>query len=340
MVTRDDVARRARTSSAVVSYVVNGGPRPVAATTRARVLKAIADLGYQPNALARGLRTASTKVLGVIVPDISNPFFAELAREIEEAAFGEGYTLLLGNAMHDDARQMLYLKAFAEHRAEGLLLINAPDRAHLDLPKASTAFLHRADVPLVLIDRRPGRLRAACLVVDNEDGGYQATRHLIGHGHRRIGCLSGPPDLPPARDRTSGWRRAMTEAGLSAGPRGIVVSGFDRLEAHGVASRLFRRNRPPTALFVHSDEQAIGVLYAAAEAGIRVPDDIAIVSFDGIRESAVTRPALSTVAQPVRDLGRRAVRLVLDQITDRKTKPTSEMLPVRLITRESCGCEA
>lgn len=338
MVTRDDVARRAQTSSAVVSYVINGGPRPVADLTRARVLEAIKELGYQPNAIARALRTSSTKVLGVIVPDISNPFFSELALAIEESAFQHGYTLFLGNAMHDDGRQAVYLKAFAEHQAEGLLLINAPDRSKARLPEASRAVLRHAAMPLVLVDRRPGELRASSLVVDNEDGAYQATRHLIEHGHRQIACLSGPPDVSAAQDRTNGWRRAMAEAGLSAGPRSIVISGFDRTEAEGVVRRLFDRRRPPAALFVHSDEQAIGVLHGAADAGITVPDDLAIVSFDGIRESASTRPALSTVAQPVEQLGRKAVRLLLDQIQDRKAEPVSEMLPVQLVTRRSCGC--
>jgi LacI family transcriptional regulator len=332
------VARRAKTSSAVVSYVVNGGPRSVSEATRERVMAAVQELGYRPNALARALRSASSKVLGLIVPDIANPFFAELALSVETAAFGRGYSVFLGNAMHDDQQQASYLRAFAEHQVSGLLLVGAAEPGRNRLPPATKAALGASAVPLVFLDRLPGGVEGSALSVDNRDGGYQATRHLVEHGHTAIGCMSGPLDLSPSRERDAGWAAALHEGGIDPERQLVVRSEFDRHEAYDVARRLFTRRRRPTALFVHSDEQAIGVLHAAAAEDVSIPGDIAVVSFDGIRESRLTHPALTTVQQPMELAGRRAVELVLQRISGSRPQPRSEQLPVTLVVRDSCGC--
>jgi LacI family transcriptional regulator len=343
MVTRDDVARLAKTSSAVVSYVVNGGPRNVSESTRQRVLDAVEQLGYRPNALARALRSASSRVLGLVVPDIANPFFGELALAIEKAAFQQGYALFLGNAMHDDEQQASYLQAFAEHQVQGLLLIGAAERGRGNLPPATKAALSAARIPLVFLDRLPGGIAGFALIADNKEGGYLATKHLLEHGHRGVGTITGPPDLSTAREREKGWARALREVGIDPKAQPVARAEFDRHEAYNVARELFRKRSRPSALFVHSDEQAIGVLHAAAAEAIRIPDDIAIASFDGIRESALTHPALTTVQQPVELAGQRAVQLVVDRINadgdgnGLRAKAT-ETLPVTLTIRRSCGC--
>lgn len=338
MVTRDDVARRARTSSAVVSYVVNGGPRPVSAGTRARVEEAIRDLGYRPNRVARALRTSSTNVLGVVLPDIANSFFAELAKAIEDAALLAGYALFIGSSEQNPERQAMYLKAFAEHQVEGLLVIAATDEEHAYLRDQRTS-LPGSSVPLVVVDRLPEGLRAISVTVENEDGGYRATKHLLEHGHRYVHCLSGPQSLSSVQDRIAGWRRAMRETRRGGTDRQLASSAFSRAAAAEVVGELLAGRERPTALFVHSDEQAIGVLAACRRAGLDVPNDVAIVSFDGTRERNSTWPVLSTMAQPIRDLGQSAVHSLIRHL-QHKRLPKSTVLPVTFMVGGSCGCSA
>lgn len=336
VVTRDDVARRAKTSSAVVSYVVNGGPRPVADATRARVQEAIEALGYQPNRIARALRTSSTNVLGVVLPDIANLFFSELARAIEDAALEAGYAIFIGSSEQNVERQSMYLKAFAEHQVAGLLVIAASDEEHAHLRDQRSALPH-APVPLVVVDRLPAGLCATSVTVDNEDGGYQATKHLLDHGHRDVHCLSGPQSLSSVQDRIAGWRRAMRTARRTATRLNLSSCGFNRVAAAQVTAKLLARQRRPSAMFVHSDEQAVGVLAACRRAGVEVPTDLALVSFDGTRERNSTWPVLSTMAQPIGQLGACAVQALVRELRDNEP-PRSSVLPVTFLAGGSCGC--
>ena len=340
MVTRDDVAGRAGTSSAVVSYVVNGGPRKVSAATRSKVLRAIEDLGYRPNGLARALRTQKTFTIGLVVPDNVNPFFAQLAKAVEEAAFAQGYVLLLGNSSQDDTRQAAYVRTFLERQVDGVILIAESDIGQPALPGRTASVLQGASTPLVLLDRHPSDLWAPSLTVDNEGGAYMATRHLLEHGHADVVCLAGPTNLHPAQERTQGWRRALREAGIKPKAGSLARSRFRRDEGHLAARKLLTGRSRPTAIFAQSDEQAIGVLRWAHESGVRVPQDVALVSFDGIAESAYTNPPLSTVAQPIEELGRRTVELVLGPQPGPPGSPAREpeCLPVRLVLRRTCGC--
>ncbi|HEU5419920.1 MAG TPA: LacI family DNA-binding transcriptional regulator [Streptosporangiaceae bacterium] len=334
MVTRDDVARMAGTSTAVVSYVVNNGPRRVSEKTRAKVLAAIEELGYRPNGFARALRSTRSRLLGLVLPDNSNPFFAELARVIEDEAFRRGYLLLLGNSTENDERQAAYVREFLELRVEGLLLISA---AHGDTGAASSLDeLQGARIRTVVIDRGIPGLQASYLSVDNFSGGYLATRHLLGHGHPDVTCLAGPEGTRPSESRTRGWRRAMREAGRVPGPGLLVRSEFRREAGYQVMRERLQAGPPPAAVFAESDEQAIGVLRATSECGVRVPEDLALVSFDGIPESAFTRPQLTTVAQPFDELGRRAVELAVSATGP--DGPRRVRLPVALTIGDSCGC--
>lgn len=336
MVTRDDVARRAGTSSAVVSYVVNNGPRRVSEKTRAKVLAAIDELGYRPNGFARALRSTRSRLLGLVLPDNSNPFFAELARVIEDEAFRRGYLLLLGNSTEDDERQAAYVREFLELRVEGLLLISAASGQRQADLRLSLEELQGSRIPTVVLDRAIPDLKASYLTVDNFGGGYLATRHLLDHGHTEVACLAGPAGNQPADSRTRGWRRAIMQAGLSPGAQLLVHSAFRREAGYEAMRVLLTEYDPPTAVFAESDEHAIGALSAAAECGIRVPQDLALVSFDGIPESRFTRPSLTTVAQPFEELGRQAVDLALG------SRPGDGAHRVRLSVTlrigESCGC--
>lgn len=328
MVTRRDVARRAGTSEAVVSYVLNDGPRNVSPGTRERVLAAIRELDYRPNAVARSLRTSRSTMIGLVVPDNANPFFAELAREIEDVAFERGYTLLLGNARDNDEREAAHVRTLLDHQVDGLILIPSQGA------RTWRAELERSNVPCLVVDREIEGTNAMHVLTDNEGGANAGVRHLIGHGRSRVGCLGGPEGIHPTVDRVAGWRRALAEAGHDPADMPLVHAPFGQADGYRAARELLPGSGVD-ALFVTSDEQAVGVLRAAAELGVRVPDDVAVCSFDGIAASAYTIPSLTTVRQPFEEIGRSAVELLL---APDEPSPRRVVLPVRLIARRSCGC--
>jgi len=325
--TRADVARLAGTSPSVVSYVLNGGPRNVAAATRERVLAAVAELDYRPNTVARSLRMARGHALGIVVPDNANPFFADLARAVAEAAFDRGYPLLLGNAADDDRLTLRYLHAFSDRSVEGVVLIPT------STAKSLVDEVARYERPVVVVDRvldLPGR---AVVTSDGFGGAIGAVEHLIDHGHRSIACLCGPRGSATS-ERLRGYRAALRRSGLPAGD--VVRSAFG--EAAGYASFAALTASGPTAAFVTSDLQAIGVLRAAHDRGVRVPDDLAVVSIDGVAGGAFTVPGLTTMAQDVTRLGGDAVELLLQSMAGQPVAAERRVVPVRLVRRGSCGC--
>lgn len=329
-VRRADVARLAGTSPAVVSYVLNGGPRGVSPETKARVLAAIEQLGYRPNGIARSLRMNRTMTLGLVVPDNANPFFAELARAIENASYAQGYTLLIGNAAEDDERQSSYVRTFLARKVDGLFLVPAHG------PVGCLDDLRRSGTPWVSLDRQIPGAGAPAVLVDNRGGAHEATRHLLDHGRRRIACVAGPEDVMPATDRVAGWRDALAEEGIRPSAMALWHAPFGRRAGYQAVKEMLSGLDRPDAVFVASDEQALGALRALAELGLRCPDDVALASFDGISATAYSVPALTTMTQPFADLGRAALAHLLDQMNG-VTGP-AEVLPVSLTARGSCGC--
>ncbi|MBU3062682.1 LacI family transcriptional regulator [Nocardia sp. NEAU-G5] len=329
VVTRADVARLAGTSPALVSYVLNGGPRQVAPATRARIEAAIAELGYRPNMSARSLRMNRGHALGMVIPDGANPFFAELSAVIEAAAFARGYPLFVGNAAGDSEREQAYVRTFIDRRVEGMLAISSSWETGIGDACAA------ADMVLVALDRIIDPVRFAHVMCDSVGGAEQAVAHLVGHGHREIACLAGPR-VSTADDRVQGYRNALAAGGLPEGP--IVRTDFGGAAGYRALSEIIAGPRRPTAVFVTSDLQAMGMLRAAYDAGLRVPDDLAVVAFDGIEYARYTRPGLTTMVQPTRRMGELAVDLLLEQIDSRTTDPGVHHLDATLRTRGSCGC--
>lgn len=320
-------------SPAVVSYVLNGGPRNVAEETRLRVLSAVEQLGYAPNGIARSLRANRTMTLALVVPDTSNPFFAELGRAVEEAAFAAGYTLLIGNATEDEERQTTYVRTFLQRQVDGLVLVPAHG------PVGCLPLLEAAGKPWVLLDRRLGdRTDVSQILVDNRGGARLATEHLAEHGRSSIACIGGPRDVMPSTDRVQGYRDGLAQAGLRASAQLIRNVAFGRRAAYLAALDLFAAKDRPDAVFVASDEQAVGVLRALTELGLRCPADVAVASFDGIATSAYTVPALTTVAQPFTRLGTETVQHLLARMRGSANGPEVTELPVTLVARGSCGC--
>jgi len=329
MVTRVDVAKYAGTSTAVVSYVINDGPRPVAPETRSRVLEAIAALGYRPNRIAQALRGNRSQVLGLIVPDISNPFYAELARTIEDAVDQLGYTLVLGNSAQSPERELRYVRTFLDRKVDGLFMISGSSSEEL------AALASEIDIPFIIIDRRLNYMQNAFLfTTDNRKGAALAVDHLLSLGHRDIVALCGPTRL--GNERATGYMVAMREAGLA--PRLFHSREFDRVSSYETAYEILSLEERPSAIFAANDLAGISVLRAAADLGIRVPDDIAVVAHDNIQEGQFSFPRLTTVAQPTEELGDAAVRHLVGLVEQTIEKRFGiELIEPRLVIRESCG---
>lgn len=330
MATIVEVARRARVSTSTVSHVLNG-TRFVSPATRTRVEAAVAGLRYRPNALARSLRRGRSHTLGMIVPDSANPFFAEMGRAIELAAFEAGFSVILCNTENDRDKERLYLKVLAENQVAGVVLVAAGERDD------SFESLAHGRLPVVAMDReRPG-LALDTVLADHRLGGQLATRHLIGLGHRRIGCVTGPARLSPSVERLAGYRRALREADVPLDEALVVRGDFHAATGAAAARALLGSPGRPTAVFACNDLMAMGVLSAAAAAGLRVPADLAVVGYDDIELAPFTIPSLSTVAQPKREMGQEVVKLLLNRIGDGRLPPQREVLPVSLRVRQSCG---
>ncbi|MDH6141382.1 MULTISPECIES: LacI family DNA-binding transcriptional regulator [Kitasatospora] len=340
-VTRDDVARLAGTSTAVVSYVINDGPRPVAPATKERVLAAIEQLGYRPNSVAQAMASRRTNLIGMIVPDARQPFFAEMAHAVERAASDRGKLVLIGNSDYLEDREMHYIQAFLGMRVSGLILVSqgAP-------PRSAKEFAAMEGAKVVLLHRRPEAADDVSVVTDDIGGAELVVRHLLEvHGHPYVACFGGPVDTPvpgdPVIDHIAGWQRAMATTGQDSNGH-LVEAPFHRYGAYQVALKLLSSPQRPPAIFCSTDDQAIGVLRAARELNLRVPEDLAVAGFDDIPEAALADPPLTTVASEGEAMARAAVDLVLDDSLMVPGSGTERVrrFPSRLVVRRSCGCPA
>lgn len=328
VVTQRDVAKLAGTSTAVVSYVINDGPRNVTPQTRQRVLDAIEELQYRPNLLARSLRAARTATFGLIVPNVSNQFFAQLAHELEQAALQSGNLVLLGSADDDPQREQAYVASFLERQVDGLLIVGAASTSSVDTAIA-------AGVRTVVLDRPLSNSGLSTISIDHRAAARAATQHLIDHGHQRIACLTGPSGLSVAEDRLQGWRDALGAAGLPCGEDLVFRSQSNAPSGHAVGLQFAEVDDLPDATFIASDSQAEGFLSALARRGLRVPDDVAIVSLDGTPASAFRQPPLTVIQQPTAAMAQAAIKILTDSAGSHDSRL---IVPFDLIVRESCGC--
>lgn len=329
-VTRRDVAERAGVSAAVVSYTLNGGA-PVAPETAQRVLKAVAELGYRPNQAARALRSGSTRTLAFLTLDaddaiFTNPIFAEYVHAVQRAAAERGYALYTASTPGGGrARTMQELREFASRQVDGVVLL-ASSEQQLD-----PAELDAVGVPWVLVNTEEAPGGGNSIGADLFGGATVAMGHLFEHGYSSIGFVG---DAPRSEPRRRAWREVCAEHGVEASP--LFDVDFTREGGRQAALELADLSSPPRAVFVVSDRTALGVLRGLHECGVRVPQDVAVLSFDGSWESAYAWPGLTSVRQPIEEMAAAAV----DRLISPSEESSHQVFPVELIVRESCGAHA
>jgi LacI family repressor for deo operon, udp, cdd, tsx, nupC, and nupG len=325
-----DVAKQAGVSTATISRVLSR-PDVVAPDTRRKVLAAIDSLGFTPNAAAKNLRTLRTAKLLVTVPDISNPFFSLILQGIEDAAQREGYSVLLGDTQHDAGREEKYALMLRRKEADGLIFLGHR------LPKEAAMLVRSmrpGQAPVVNGCEFSPNLGIPSVHIDNATAASDAMEHLYKLGHRRVGVITGPLVSPLSRDRLAGATARAKKA--RAEREMIVMNGDFSIESGSVgAERLLGRKEPPTAIFCFNDEMAMGVIETARLRKLRIPLDLSVVGFDDIRFARYVDPPLTTVAQPMRQIGEGTVRLLPEILRGRDTPPESVTLPHTLVVRSS-----
>lgn len=328
MVTIREVAERAGVSFATVSHVMND-TRFVSQETRQRVLDAMDELGYRPNILARSLRSGRTHTLGLILPNSSNPYFADIGRSIEETAFKQGYSVILCNSEGDAQKECFYVDVLSRKQVDGIILMAASEK------EEALRFILEHDIPVVVVDRDYSDIEVDTAIAENTQGGYLATQHLIGLGHRRIGCITGPSILTPGAKRIIGYRQALEGAGLPFSEELVVTGDYSAKSGLEAATVLLNLKTPPSAIFACNDLMAIGALRAAVALGYHVPDDLSLVGFDDIELASYTNPPLTTIAQPKVEIGYQAVMILIERIKDNTIPYRRVIRPTELIIRES-----
>jgi LacI family transcriptional regulator len=327
MVSIRHVAERAGVSVATVSNAINR-PDRVSPSTRSRVQAAIEELGYVRSESARQLRAGSSRLVALLVLDIGNPFFVDVGRGVEDAIREQGLGVMLCNSDQDAEAESLYLSLFAEQRVRGAL-ITPTDPANLD------AF-RRQGIPHVLVDRVLDRTDGCSVSVDDVTGGELAVQHLVGTGHTRVAYVSGPEHLPQCRDRRLGAERALTAAGLDAGALTVIeVPALDAAAGRDAGARLLGHPQRPTAVFCANDLLALGVLQSVFGAGVRVPEDLALVGYDDIEFAAAAAVPLTSVRQPAFRIGRSAAQLLLEETSGEQHEHERVVYEPELVVRRS-----
>lgn len=324
--TRVDVAREAGTSVAVVSYVINNGPRPVADATRLRVLAAVQKTGYRPNSVARALASGTSKTYGLVVPNIGNAFVASLAHALQQEALNNGMVMLLGDAGDCRKRERELINSLLSQQVDGLFYNSVDRHPCIDVIQAS-------GTPLVMLERVDPALNVNILRVDEREAAHQVTAHLLSHGYQDVGIISGPLEMFNAQDRLAGWRQALQDYGVQEQAGWIFPAPYTR-EGGYHAAKTMLRGVLPRALFTSNEMQAIGCIRALAEHHISVPEQVAVVCFNGTDQAAFHVPSLTTVRQPVDAMAKAALAMLAQPGDKVHLSEFSHQLQLG----ESCGC--
>jgi LacI family transcriptional regulator len=331
MSTIRDVAKRACVSTMTVSRVINSSGY-ISQETQERVEKAIAEMGYVPNALARSLRFKQTQTIALVLTDITNPFFTTIARGVEDAASEKGFTVMYCNTDESLVEETEYLHTLLKKQVDGVLLVPVGSS------NENVLYLQERNTPLVVLDRHVPDVKIDSVRADSVQGGYTLTRHLLDLGHRRIAILSGPADTSTALDRVVGYHQAFAEAGLPVDPQWVRHGLFVQESGYQMAQEVLALSPRPTGIVAANNFISIGAYHALRAAGLRIPEDISLVTFDDLPTPLVLEPFLTAIDQSAYELGYKATQMLLTRLAgEGPSEPQEIIYPTRLIVRKSSG---
>lgn len=326
------VARRAGVSIATVSRVLNDTGYPVKEETRQKVVQAAQELGFRPNRLARSLLLKKTDTIGLVIPDISNPYYPQLSRGVEDVAASNQYAVIFCNTDRSLEQAKQYINALIEKRVDGIIIAGGGTDYTEELPVFA-----QFDTQVVVIGRH--NLPFSSVQVDNVRAAYRATSHLVNLGHRKIAFVTGPQNLTSVQDRLAGYRQCLSDHGVDRSDRLIYEGNFSEDSGYSAVKALWNQAVKPTAIFAANDRMALGAMAAAADLNLRIPDDLAVIGVDDIAMASYVRPALTTVAIPTYEMGTAAMRLMLKLLSGEEA-PQTVWVDTELLVRKSSDPEA
>ncbi|MBK5201184.1 MAG: LacI family DNA-binding transcriptional regulator [Spirochaetaceae bacterium] len=329
MITIHDVAKMAGTSTATVSHVING-TRFVSDELQIKVKNAMDELNYKPNMMARGLKGGSMKTIGVVVPDCTNTFFSEIARAIDRCCFSKGYNIILCNTDNDVKQQSSYCDMLISKMVDGVIMISS-DNSDDDINK-----LINASIPVVIADRTVNHKGVDNIIVNNEKGGYDATKYLISLGYTKIACIGGPSFISSSNQRVLGYRKALIESGIEINEDYISHGDFHFAGGIKSVSDFIKLKDRPEAVFATNDMMALGFIDGLKSLKIEVPNDVSVIGFDDIQLARITTPKLTTIAQPLDELALKATTLILNKVEKKDLSISQIILNPILVVRDSC----
>ncbi|MCR4430943.1 MAG: LacI family transcriptional regulator [Tepidanaerobacteraceae bacterium] len=328
-VTIKDIAREANVSITTVSRVINNKNEGVSKETKDKILQIMKRLNYRPNSVARSLVTKKTHTLGLILPDITNPFFPDLVRGVEDTANIYGYNIILCNTDDDIAKEKTYIKVLKEKCIDGIIYTST-----IKSENQNVKMLLKYEIPFVMLDRLIDIKGVPYIYADGESGMYEIIRYLIENNHRRIAYISGPMTNHTAIQRFEGYKRAMAEAGLSPDGDLIMEGNYKMRSGYECMSEILKKKKKFTAVACANDLMAVGALECLRESGMKVPDDISVTGYDDIYVSNVVTPKLTTMAQPTYEMGCLAARILIKSIAEENHEKEVKLRP-KLVIRES-----
>ncbi|WP_191556942.1 LacI family DNA-binding transcriptional regulator [Metabacillus idriensis] len=331
--TLKDVANLAGVSTATVSNVTNN-TKFVSDDVKRKVLNAMETLNYRPNALAKSLRVQETKLIGVLISDITNPFFSKVVRGIEYEANKNGYNILLCNTESNAVKEQEYLDILIGKRIDGLIISSSGNKEEY------IKHLESANIPIVFLNRSPESALMKTVMTNNIRGSYLAAEHLINHGYEKISIISGPQTYSTGRDRLIGYKRAMEDYGLPIDEELIKIGNFDIKSGYDLMKELINSGERTDACFIANNSMTLGAYKYIKETNLKIGQDLAIVGYDESDWADIVEPPLSTISQPAYEQGTQAAELVIANINEKElTNQKVIYLEPTMIIRESCGCK-
>lgn len=327
-ITINEVAKIAGVSKATISRVLNNS-KPVSSEVKDRVMKVIAETGYSPNLLARGLATQETRLIGVVIPDITNPYFSELVKGIEEEANSKDYNILLCNSYLNHQKEIRYLNILKDKVVDGIIFMTT------DQTKEQEVFFEKYDKAVITIGRSLEGISISSVDIDNFLSAYVAVNYLISLNHKRIGMVRGPLiNKSAGNNRYEGYIKAIEQSGIVYDHKLIVEGSFSSKDGYNAMSRLLNIKNPPTAVFFANDDMAVGGISCIVSNGLKVPEDISVVGFDDIPIASIFIPSLTTIKQPIFEMGKSAVTNLIKKIKG-KTVEKHKVFETELVIRNS-----